>query len=54
MRVGKGEALDRVDTRNADAPEIRKCRLGIVTLGIEPTREDIGALERLAGALPRV
>ena len=51
--IGEGEPLHAVHARDADAAEIGK-GLDRIAASLEPAREDVGVLERLAGALPGI
>ena len=52
-RIGEGEPLHSVHARDADAAEIGE-RLHRIAARFEPSREDVGVLEGLAGALSGV
>src|SRR5262249_47196662 len=48
--IGEGQPLHPMHARDADAAEMRK-GLDRIAARLEPTRQDVGVLERLAGAL---
>src|SRR5262245_11699591 len=52
-RIGEGEPLYPVHARDPDAAKIAE-RLDRIAASLEPARENVGVLERLAGALPGI